>query len=83
MSLSDKELGRERDHLGGFRARKSRVPYTGRIAPTAAMPRRQLVLNQMTATPWGRLPYLPSAGFMQRPYWENARTTRAIHMKRG
>lgn len=75
MSIADKDLGREREHLGGFRASRPRA--------SNRLTRRQLVLNQLTAQPWSKLPYMPSAGFVQRPYWQHVRTCRAIHSKRG
>lgn len=103
MGIADKDLGREREHLGGFRARRPRAvsivgnvangeverarfvrrPDYSRIPPMNPVSSNQLALNQITAHPWGRLPYMPSAGFMKRPYWLHTRYTRAIHQKRG
>lgn len=81
---SDKDMGNEVNHLGGFRPSRPRfAPRLGAVPEGPRLTKQQLILNQITAQPWGKLPYMPSAGFMQRPYWQHVRTCRAIHSKRG
>jgi len=81
---SDKDMGNEVNHLGGFRPTRPRFgARLGYVPEGPRLSNRDLVLNQISAPPWGQLPYMPSAGFMQRPYWMHTRYPRAIHRKRG